>query len=175
VPAQGVARAPLTVAVAPLDTWSPVAATHWDFGDGTPQGQGASVVHAFARAGVYTVVETIRDKDGQMRTGRTHVTALERTVAMAVPGDARAALLIPTPWARLPIHREVATKLSLGASLDELARSVGQGAGFERYVRRLGSPDELTATGAHELELCRRIGRREPRRSNRWARRCAGR
>ncbi|HYY51574.1 MAG TPA: PKD domain-containing protein, partial [Myxococcales bacterium] len=103
----------------------------WDFGDGTPQEQGASVVHAFARAGVYTVVETIRDKDGQMRTARTHVTALERTVAMAVPGDARAALLIPTPWARLPIHREVAAKLSLGASLDDLARSIGDGAGFD--------------------------------------------
>jgi len=103
----------------------------WDFGDGTAQGQGASVVHAFPRAGVYTVVETIRDKDGQMRTARTHVTALERTVAMAVPGDARAALLIPAPWARLAIHREVAAKLSLGASLDELARSLGAGAGFD--------------------------------------------
>ena len=103
----------------------------WDFGDGTAQGQGASVVHAFPRAGVYTVVETIRDKDGQMRTARTHVTALERTVAMAVPGDARAALLIPAPWARLVIHREVAAKLSLGASLDELARSLGAGAGFD--------------------------------------------
>ncbi|TMA14235.1 MAG: hypothetical protein E6J84_11505, partial [Deltaproteobacteria bacterium] len=103
----------------------------WDFGDGTAQEQGASVVHAFPRSGVYTVVETIRDKDGQMRTARTHVTALERTVAMAVPGDARAALLIPAPWARLAIHREVAAKLSLGASLDELARSLGAGAGFD--------------------------------------------
>ncbi len=103
----------------------------WDFGDGTDQEQGASVVHAFPRAGVYTVVETIRDKDGQMRTARTHVTALQRTVAMAVPGDARAALLIPAPWARLAIHREVAAKLSLGPSLDELARSLAAGAGFD--------------------------------------------
>ena len=69
----------------------------WDFGDGTPEQEGASVVHAFPRSGVYTVVETIRDKDGQTRSARTHVTALRETVQMAVPADARAALMVPTP------------------------------------------------------------------------------
>src|SRR3954469_5216138 len=58
----------------------------WDFGDGSPPLAGATVNHAFPRAGVYTVVETIRDKDGQTRTARTHVTALKRTVQMALPG-----------------------------------------------------------------------------------------
>ena len=48
----------------------------WDFGDGTPQQEGATVMHAFPRAGVFTVVETILDKDGKSRTARTHVTAL---------------------------------------------------------------------------------------------------
>src|SRR6185295_6923125 len=57
--------------------------------------QAASVVHAFPRSGVYTVVETIRDKDGQTRSARTHVTALRETVQMAVPADARAALMVP--------------------------------------------------------------------------------
>src|SRR5207249_187898 len=33
----------------------------WDFGDGT-QATGMQVTHAFPRAGVYTIVETIRDK-----------------------------------------------------------------------------------------------------------------
>ena len=45
----------------------------WDFGDGTPPVTGAQAPHAFARAGVYTIVETIQDKDGQARSARTHV------------------------------------------------------------------------------------------------------
>src|SRR5690242_10617097 len=46
----------------------------WDFGDGT-QATGMQVTHAFGHAGVYTIVETIRDKDGKARTARTHVVA----------------------------------------------------------------------------------------------------
>jgi hypothetical protein len=103
----------------------------WDFGDGTPPQQGPSVVHAFSRAGVYTVVETIKDKDGQTRSSRTHVTALRRTVPMALPGDARAALMVGSPWLRMAVHREVAAKLSMGSFFDELARSVDEGAGFD--------------------------------------------
>src|SRR3989454_6106969 len=103
----------------------------WNFGDGTPPQQGASVVHAFSRAGVYTVVETIKDKDGQVRSSRTHVTALRRTVPMALPGDVRAALLVGTPWLRMAVHREVAAKLSMGSFFDDLARSVSEGAGFD--------------------------------------------
>ena len=103
----------------------------WDFGDGTQPGAGPTVTHAFPRAGVYTVVETIRDKDGQSRTARTHVTALKRTVEMAVPGDARAALMIPSPWKRMAVHREVARRLSLDVGLEEMASAVGSGAGFD--------------------------------------------
>src|SRR5256714_973341 len=103
----------------------------WDFGDGTQPQQGPSVVHSFSRAGVYTVVETIKDKDGQARSSRTHVTALRRTVPMALPGDVRAALLVGTPWLRMAVHREVAAKLSMGSFFDDLARSVSEGAGFD--------------------------------------------
>jgi hypothetical protein len=103
----------------------------WDFGDGTPAQQGATVVHAFPRAGVYTVVETVRDKDGQSRSARTHVAALKRTVPMAVPADVRASLLVPSPWARIASHREVAAKLSLGSVFDEVARTVSEAAGFD--------------------------------------------
>lgn len=103
----------------------------WSFGDGTPDQKGAAVDHVFPRAGVYTVVETIKDKDGETRSARTHATVLTRTVQMAVPGEVRAALMVPTPWKRLPVHREVATKLSLGAFFDEVSSSVSQGAGFD--------------------------------------------
>ena len=103
----------------------------WDFGDGTPQEKGASVVHAFGRAGVFTVVETIRHPDGQMRSARTHVVALRRPIPMAVPPDVRAALLVPAPWARMAVHREIAAKLSLDAAFAELARAVSEAAGFD--------------------------------------------
>ena len=33
----------------------------WDFGDGSPQIAGPTVNHAFPHAGVYTVVETIKE------------------------------------------------------------------------------------------------------------------
>jgi len=103
----------------------------WDFGDGSAPVSGASVDHAFPHAGVYTVVETIKDKDGQTRTARTHVTALKRTVPMALPGDVRAALMVPSPWKRMAVHREVAARLSMGAALDELSRALGSGVGFD--------------------------------------------
>ncbi len=119
----------------------------WDFGDGSPPRTGASLDHAFPRAGVYTVVETIRDKDGQSRTARTHVTALKRVVEMAVPSDVRAALMVPAPWKRMAVHREVARRLSLDAGLEEMTRALAEGAGFDvldpRAVDENGfDPDE---------------------------------
>ena len=102
----------------------------WDFGDGT-QATGMQVTHAFPRAGVYTIVETIRDKDATTRTARTHVVAARRTVPMAVPGDVRAALMLPAPWKKVALHREIAGKLSLGAFFDEVARTVSDAAGFD--------------------------------------------
>src|SRR5260370_6624363 len=104
----------------------------WDAGDGPPPQTGAVVDHAFphAGAGVYTVVETVHDKDGQVRSARTHVVALRRSVPMAVPADVRAVLMMERPWERVQVHREVAGKLSLGAFFDEVARTVSEAAGF---------------------------------------------
>jgi PKD repeat protein len=103
----------------------------WDFGDGTPPQTGASVAHAFPRAGVFTVVETVKDKDGQQRTARTHVISLRRSVPMAVPPDVRAVFYLERPWARVRVHREVAGKLSLGNFFDEVSRAVSEAAGFD--------------------------------------------
>src|SRR5258708_10263199 len=71
----------------------PESKVTWDFGDGTPPLTGAAVSHVFARAGVYTIVETITDKDGQSRTARTHVAAVLRSLPMPLPGHGTAALL----------------------------------------------------------------------------------
>jgi PKD domain len=103
----------------------------WDFGDGTPQQKGVTVLHAFPRAGVFTVVETIVDKDGKSRNARTHVSVLRRDVSMAVPAQIRAVLLAQRPWARMDAHRQVAEKLSLGTLFDEVARSIADAAGFD--------------------------------------------
>ncbi len=40
----------------------------WDFGDGTPQGSGASVVHDYSAAGTYNVVLTVTDGAGATAT-----------------------------------------------------------------------------------------------------------
>jgi hypothetical protein len=103
----------------------------WNFGDGTPPAKGPRATHAFPRAGVYTVVESIQDPDGKVRTARTHVVALRRPVPMAVPADVRAVLMVLAPWAKVAVHREVAGKLSLGAFFDEVARTVSEAAGFD--------------------------------------------
>jgi hypothetical protein len=103
----------------------------WDFGDGTPKVKGAHATHVFARAGIYTIVETIEDKDGTSRSARTHVAALLRSLPLAVPADVRAALLLPAPWAKVSLHREIAGKLSLGGFFDEVARTVSAAAGFD--------------------------------------------
>lgn len=130
----GISGAPLAFAEsADLPEGSQV---FWDFGDGTPAATGARVSHAFLRAGVFTIVETIQDKDGKSRTGRTHVISNPRSVPMAVPGDVRAALLLPAPWAKVPLHRQVAGKLGLGAFFDEVARTVSEAAGFDALDAR---------------------------------------
>jgi hypothetical protein len=103
----------------------------WDFGDGTPPAKGPQVRHAFPRAGVYTIVETVKDKDGEVRTARTHIAALRRSVPMAVPGDVRAALVLEHPWSKIPVHREVAGKLALGNFFDDMAHAISEAIGFD--------------------------------------------
>src|SRR5471032_3064673 len=102
-----------------------------DFGDGTAQEKGTVVTHPFVRACVYTVVETIVDKDAKSRSARTHVSVLRRDVAMAVPAQIRAVLLAQKPWAHVDLHRQVAEKLSLGSVFDEVAKSIEGAAGFD--------------------------------------------
>ncbi len=57
----------------------------WDFGDGTPPAFGARMEHAFPRAGVYRVTETVVDADGQKRSASAKATVLRRPVPAAVP------------------------------------------------------------------------------------------
>lgn len=63
VPASATAGQAVGFAVAPTDRWSAIAATNWDFGDGTG-GTGPSVAHAYATPGAYTVTVTSTDAVG---------------------------------------------------------------------------------------------------------------
>ena len=103
----------------------------WDFGDGTPPVAQPSVQHQFPQAGAYTVTQTITDRDGQRRTSTAQVTVLRRAVPAALPADVRAALILQSPWSRVAIHREVASKLSLSGFFDEVSRTVSEGLGFD--------------------------------------------
>jgi len=75
VPAAGVVDSSLAFAVAPVDVWSQVSATRWDFGDGA-SADGVRVSHRYAAAGVYEVTLTSTDSLG-------NATALKRTVVIA--------------------------------------------------------------------------------------------
>ncbi|OLP02004.1 hypothetical protein BVU76_12710 [Mycolicibacterium porcinum] len=66
------AAVPATVAVNQVvqlrsriaDTWSPMGAVKWDFGDGTPEGTGPTVTHGWAAPGPYTVTLSGSDIQG---------------------------------------------------------------------------------------------------------------
>ena len=60
IPATAAAGATVNFSVSPLDTWSALGATTWDFGDGG-SATGTSVSHQFTTAGTKTV--TVKSKD----------------------------------------------------------------------------------------------------------------
>ncbi|MCP3141292.1 PKD domain-containing protein [Pyxidicoccus xibeiensis] len=66
------------------------AAVTWELGDGTPPQQAASVSHAFARPGAYTVRAL---HDGE-EVGRVRLTVVPRPVLRAVPAEAQTVLWV---------------------------------------------------------------------------------
>src|SRR5207244_1605799 len=120
----------------------------WDFGDGT-QVTGMQVTHAFSRAGAYTIVETIRDKDGPTRTARTHAAAAPPTVPMARPRRVRAALRGGGGFGAGPVQLSDAkppdgTAVVLGQSPAGDKVAVVQRYGY-LYIRAAGGSDPLIA------------------------------
>src|ERR1700730_4725960 len=106
------------------------ASITWDFGDGTPQQSGPEAVHAFPRAGNFTVTETLR-AGGDVRTDSARITVLRRSVPMAVPADVRGVFLAQQPWTRAKAARAAARRIGLGDFFDETVGAVNDAVGFD--------------------------------------------
>jgi len=94
VPASGTAGAALAVSASARSTFASVAQTSWDFGDGTPPLAGASVAHAYAQAGTYTVTATVTDGVGNATQATRQVAIAPAPSAPTAPSSA-AALVRP--------------------------------------------------------------------------------
>jgi hypothetical protein len=62
----------------------PIAAWHWDFGDGTAA-DGRDVTHRYAQPGTYTVTLTVTGEDGQQATSQTQVVSSPPSTGRTVP------------------------------------------------------------------------------------------
>lgn len=60
IPSSGVAGEPVSFSVSPLDVWSALGATSWNFGDETAA-TGTNVTHTYSKAGVYRVTIAAAD------------------------------------------------------------------------------------------------------------------
>ncbi|MFL5312851.1 MAG: PKD domain-containing protein, partial [Myxococcales bacterium] len=119
----------------------------WDFGDGAPPAEGSRVEHAFPRAGVYRVTETVVDPGGQKLTAAVKATVLRRAVPAAIPPDVRAAWVQERAWDRVAVHRATAAKLALTDMFDETAAELSDALGFDALDPRAAQengfdPDE---------------------------------
>ena len=63
IPGSGQAGSPVSFSATPVDVWSIVAGTSWNFGD-TTSGMGNSVSHTYATNGTYTVTAAATDSLG---------------------------------------------------------------------------------------------------------------
>ena len=77
VPATGMSGQPLPMNATATDRWS-IVSTSWQFGDGATAA-GASVAHAYAKPGAYTVTVTATDAIGHATTETRTVTVRGRT------------------------------------------------------------------------------------------------
>ena len=86
VPARGTVGATVNFAVTPLDAWSAISATHWNFGDGTTATD-ELVSHVYTKPGTYTVGTSSSDILGNTTSQSSKI------VIAAAPGDGTG----PTP------------------------------------------------------------------------------
>lgn len=99
VPATATAGASITLSVRPVDLWSALDTTTWDFGDGQ-SGTGDSVTHVYTTAGVRTVTVTAADVTGQTITATATITV--SAPAAPPPAPDSGPVSVPAPPAPAP-------------------------------------------------------------------------
>lgn len=99
VPASGTIGVPISFAVTPVDAWSAILVTNWNFGDGTAATD-ESVSHVYTAPGAYTVVTSSSDVLG-------HVTSQSSTIVIGpapVTGSGTPTSPGPKPRTRLTLR-----------------------------------------------------------------------
>ena len=88
VPGHGTAGSAVSVTVDPVDAFSALGTTTWDFGDGSSTVTGDSSSHTYSAAGTYTVTATATDALGQASTAtRTIVVGAAAGTGGSTPAD----------------------------------------------------------------------------------------
>jgi hypothetical protein len=72
VPASGTVGVPVSFAVTPVDAWSAILVTNWNFGDGTAATD-ESVSHVYTAPGAYTVVTSSSDVLGHVTSQSSRI------------------------------------------------------------------------------------------------------
>ena len=102
-PARG--AAPLAVSLAATGQ---AATVHWDFGDGSPGVDGASVSHIYTEPGVYVAAATATLPDGSTARAQVTITALRISLsgpaAVGFGGRATFRGRVEPPLARVPVR-----------------------------------------------------------------------
>lgn len=142
-------RVRVTTLEAPLEAGVPAPffserATRWDFGDGSASGEGAQVLHAFARAGRYEV----RGFDGERLVERLTLEVEPRNVFHAIPPDVR----------RVTAVRTTAQLMAAVASAERLTRG-GSDRLFGRAPAIAFAVHSLIGDGGRALDLTEGVAR----------------
>ena len=115
IPAGAATGTPTTFSVAPTDQITSVASTTWSFGEGTTA-SGASVTHAFASPGTYSVSVTSTDASGNSTTQSGKITIATPTILPLILPFEPASLGSATVTADKHGHVRLAVSCPAGAA-----------------------------------------------------------
>jgi len=144
VPAEGAAGSPLSFSVSPIDVWSPVVSTRWDFGDGT-SADSPSASHAYAAPGSYEARVTSVDSLGNSSSVNRPVQIASGASGVGAGGASGGAA--PTGAAK-PCANKLAVKVAGRRARRRTARLSGTPAGDALFGAR--SNDLLRGLGGDD-------------------------
>lgn len=113
------------------DSDGTIASYAWDFGDGTPAGQGATATHTYAAAGDYTVKLTVTDNAGATATTTKTVTLTKPVTPVDPPVEPVQTFLAEDAFSRTVTDgwgsADVGGRWSLSGTASQFAVAGGAG------------------------------------------------